>query len=237
MGGQVLLSDIADLREVVEVKDFHCSSLVESQRNQRQILNDREENMRALESSVHLIKSKCVELQVDFQVKTEELQRVDMVRDELKKSLSQKDATIQTLELELIASQNSIRKYEKEFQIQLEREEKSSKLHQDLSSEINGLMAQNAELQSMLITSKEEALALKDSLENEMKFMKDEKKKEAATMNDMRREMSKSEKLYREELIEREKLSEALRNELEKRLEELSSEKKESSTLRTENMK
>ena len=89
----------------------------------------------------------------------------------------------------------------------------------------------------MLITSKEEALALKDSLENEMKFMKDEKKKEAVTMNDMRREMSKSEKLYREELIEREKLSEALRNELEKRLEELSSEKKENSTLRTENMK
>ena len=102
--GQVLLSDIADLKEVVRVKNFHCSSLVESQRNQRQILNDREENMRALESSVHLIKSKCVELQVDFQVKTEELQRVDMVRDELKKSLSQKDATIQTLELELIVS-------------------------------------------------------------------------------------------------------------------------------------
>ena len=100
----VLLSDINDLKEVIEMKDFQFSSLAESQRNYCQIKNDYEQEINALESSIQLLKTRQVDLQTSFQLRMEEVQRMEMIHNEQSKCMSQKDKTIENLEIELIVS-------------------------------------------------------------------------------------------------------------------------------------
>merc|ERR1719331_3570082 len=53
--GHVLLSDIADLKEVVRLKECQLSDVNNSERNYNKIQNDHEREVKTLESSVELM--------------------------------------------------------------------------------------------------------------------------------------------------------------------------------------
>ena len=102
--GHVLLSDIADLKEVVRLKECQLSDVNNSERNYNKIQNDHEREVKTLESSVELMKSKMVELQTECKMRAEKIQQMEKTSIEQRENLIQKDTTIECLEVELVVS-------------------------------------------------------------------------------------------------------------------------------------
>ena len=102
--GHVLLSDIADLKEVVRLKECQLSDVNNSERNYNKIQNDHEREVKTLESSVELMESKMLKLQTECKMRAEKIQQMEKTSIEQRESLIQKDTTIECLEVELVVS-------------------------------------------------------------------------------------------------------------------------------------